>query len=187
MNCYKALNKQELSNGNFSIVPIRFEDRFAIMKWRNEQLYHLRQKQPLTVEDQDNYFTNVVSQLFEKDQPSQILFSFLENGQCIGYGGLVHINRIDQNAEISFIMDTVLESEHFKVNWSNFLKLIEIVALFELNLHKLFVYAFDLRPHLYVSLEQEKYFLDARLTEHCFYDDRFFDVVIYSKILSTKK
>jgi len=78
MNCYKALNKQEFSNGNFSIVPIRYEDRFAIMKWRNEQLYHLRQKQPLSADDQDNYFNKVVSKIFDADLPNQFLFSYLD-------------------------------------------------------------------------------------------------------------
>jgi hypothetical protein len=92
---YKVLHKQQFSVGNFSIVPIRFDDRHVIMKWRNEQLYHLRQQKPLTVEDQDTYFNTVVSKLFDQEQPNQILFSFLENGICIGYGGLVHINWID--------------------------------------------------------------------------------------------
>lgn len=105
---YKVLQQNSFSYGSISIVPIRYEDRFDIMKWLNEQIYHLRQKQPLTVEDQDNYFTNIVSKLFDQDQPNQILFSYLENDTCIGYGGLVHINWIDQNAEISFIMNTVL-------------------------------------------------------------------------------
>jgi hypothetical protein len=43
MSSYKVLNKQVFSSGNFSIVPIRIEDRFEIMKWRNEQIYYLRQ------------------------------------------------------------------------------------------------------------------------------------------------
>ena len=29
------------------------------MKWRNEQLYHLRQLKPLIKSEQDNYFNNV--------------------------------------------------------------------------------------------------------------------------------
>ena len=49
MNCYKALNNQEYSFNEYSIVPIRSQDRFSIMKWRNEQIYHLRQDKPLTV------------------------------------------------------------------------------------------------------------------------------------------
>lgn len=182
MNCYNALHKQEFADRNFSIVPIRYEDRFAIMKWRNEQLYHLRQKQPLTVEDQEAYFSNTVSKLFDIKQPSQLLFSFLENGLCIGYGGLVHINWVDKNAEISFIMDTSLEKLNFQQHWHTFLSLIEKVAFAELNLHKIFTYAFDLRPQLYGVLESSGYKREATLKEHCFFEGIYKDVVIHSKI-----
>ena len=64
MRTYKALNNQVHSEGIYSIVPIRFEDRLDIMKWRNEQIYHLRQSQPLTIQDQDNYFNTIVNKLF---------------------------------------------------------------------------------------------------------------------------
>ena len=43
-----------------------------------------------------------------------VLFNYLHNGKCIGYGGLVHINWIDKNAEVSFIMDTELEENYFE-------------------------------------------------------------------------
>lgn len=183
MNSYKVLNKQIFTVGDYSLVPIRFEDRMDIMKWRNEQIYHLRQSKPLTEEDQNNYFKNVVSKLFDREQPDQILFSFLKNGVCIGYGGLVHINWVDKNAEISFIMDTCLENDLFQDFWSEYLSLIEMVAFNELSLHKVYVYAFDLRPHLYEVLVSNKYFLDARLKEQCFFNGRFIDVVIHSKIV----
>ena len=163
MSCYKALNKQEYSNNEFSIVPIRYEDRMDIMKWRNEQIYHLRQNKPLTIEDQENYFINVVSKLFRHEQPNQILFSYLENGVCIGYGGLVNINWIDKNAEISFIMDTGLEKENFSKHWNNFLGLIGQVAFNELKLYKIFTFAFDLRPHLYASIEYSGFVKEATL------------------------
>lgn len=182
MKSYKVLNRQIFSQGEFSIVPIRFEDRLDIMKWRNEQIYHLRQAKPLTLEDQNAYFENVVSKLFDQEQPNQILFSFLKNDKCIGYGGLVHINWIDRNAEISFIMDTELEAIHFHEYWSLYLNLIEQVAFKETLFHKLYVYAFDLRPHLYDVLVNNNYFLDAQLKEHCFFKGKFIDVLIHSKI-----
>ena len=182
MKHYKALNKQVYTEGIYSLVPVRFEDRMDIMKWRNEQIYHLRQSKPLTAEDQDNYFNNVVSKLFNEDQPDQILFSFLKNGECIGYGGLVHINWVDKNAEISFIMDTRLEVNKFQEMSQSFLKLIEEVAFQNLTLHKIYIYAFDLRPHLYDVLLSQNYFLDAHLNEHCFFNGEFIDVVIHSKI-----
>lgn len=182
MATYKVLNRQVYTSGNYSIAPIRMEDRYAIMKWRNEQIYHLRQNQPLTEADQDAYFENVVAQLFEQDKPNQILFSYLENGECIGYGGLVHINWIDKNAEISFIMDTALEKEHFENHWGIYLKLIEEVAFQELELHKIFTYAFDNRPKLYPALEKAGFKLDARLREHCLFEGKFIDVLIHTKI-----
>ena len=185
MNAYKVLNKQEFIEKNYSIVPIRYEDRMDIMKWRNEQLYHLRQQKPLTSDEQDNYFKTIVSKLYEQEKPNQILFSFLENGVCIGYGGLVHINWVDKNAEISFIMDTKLENNRFNELWSIYLSLIEQLAFAELKFHKIYTYAFDLRPNLYLVLEQSGYSKEAVLKEHCFFENSFIDVLIHSKIINS--
>ncbi len=181
---YKVLRQQSFSEGEYSIVPIRQEDKMVIMQWRNDQLYHLRQAAPLTVEDQNRYFRNVVNSLFEQERPSQILFSYLKNGECIGYGGLVHINWTDKNAEISFIMKTELESNYFDFNWGKYLDLIEKVGFDELKFHKLFVYAFDVRPHLYRAIEKKGYRKEAVLKEHCFYQGDFKDVIIHTKISS---
>lgn len=179
------MSNSTFEEGAFSIVPLRYEDRLDILKWRNEQIYHLRQNKPLTVEDQEKYFNTVVDTLFNKDQPSQILFSYLENGKCIGYGGLVHINWIDKNAEISFIMDTALEKDNFHANWAEYLSLIEKVAFEDLKFHKIFTYAFDLRPHLYLALQDASFIEETRLKDHCFFDGRYIDVVIHSKINRT--
>ena len=184
MREYKALTQQTYKNGEFAIVPIRHEDRFEIMKWRNEQIYHLRQSEPLTVDKQDAYFDNTITSLFNQEKPNQILFSFLEGNECIGYGGLVHINWIDRNAEVSFIMNTRLEEASFAEIWSIFLNCLEQVAFGELGFHKIFIYAFDLRPHLYDVLELNGYFMDARLKDHCFFQGDFKDVLIYSKLMN---
>ena len=179
---YKVLNKNKFCVRDYCIVPIRYRDRFNIMKWRNEQIYHLRQAEPLTEEMQNNYFNNVVSTLYEQEEPSQLLFSYLEKEKCIGYGGLVHINWIDRNAEISFIMDTQLEKEEFEKHWGFFLDLLQQVAFGELKLHKIYTYAFDLRPHLYKAVEAKGFFKDAVIKEHCLFDGTYKDVVIHSKI-----
>ena len=177
---YACLQQQEYHLGDYSIVPLRYEDRFSIMKWRNEQIYHLRQTKPLTEDDQQRYFDHVVSKLFDNPNPDQILFSYLEKGVCIGYGGLVHINWIDHNAEVSFIMDTKLEKEHFMKHWSNYLTMLKELAFIDVGFHKLYVYAFDLRPHLYTALEANGFVREATLKEHCFYQGTYKDVVIHS-------
>ena len=181
MYLYKCLSNQVFTNLEYSIVPLRFEDRYDIMKWRNEQMYHLRQTLTLTNEMQDNYFKNVIKSLYDQEKPSQILFSYLKSGKCIGYGGLVHINWTDKNAEISFIMATELEKESFQSHWVTFLKLIEICAFGNLHLHKIYTFAFDLRPKLYLALLESNYIEEVRLKEHCFFQDEFIDIVIHSK------
>ena len=140
----------------------------------------MRQAHPLTEDDQQRYFDNVVSKLYDNPNPDQILFSYLENGSCIGYGGLVHINWIDRNAEISFIMDTRLEAEHFAEHWNNYLTMLKSVAFDDLDLHKIYTYAFDLRPHLYTMLEANGFTREATLKEHCFFNGAYKDVVIHS-------
>ena len=178
---YKCLKKQVFNHGHYTIVPIRSEDRYLIMKWRNEQMYHLRQSEQLTKEIQDSYFENVVSHLFDQDQPVQLLFSYLENNKCVGYGGLVHINWIDRNAELSFIMDTKLERNNFQTHWFNFLKLIENVAFEEMDFHKIYTYAYDLRENLYSVIESCGFVQEARLKEHIIYKNKLIDVIIHSK------
>ena len=178
---YKVLNQQVFTNGNYSIVPIRNEDRFHIMRWRNEQIYHLRQSEPLTVEKQDNYFNMTIASLFNEEKPNQILFSFLEGNECIGYGGLVHINWIDKNAELSFIMETQREKEAFNFYWSEFLACIEKVAFEELSFHKIYTYAFDLRPKLYPILEEAGFQKEAVLRDHILFNGTYADVVLHYK------
>lgn len=182
MRHYKPLNSQSFAVDEYSIVPLRDEDKYDIMNWRNEQIYHLRQKSPLTKKSQEQYFATTISELFQQEHPDQLLFSFLRQKKCIGYGGLVHINWFDRNAEISFIMNTHLEKNEFHKNWSIYLSLLEKMAFEELNFNKIYVYAFDLRPHLYEVLESEHYFLDARLKNHVRYENEYIDVVIFSKL-----
>lgn len=181
MRAYKCLIKQTFSLNNFQIVPIRDQDKYDIMQWRNEQIYHLRQSKPLDKESQDRYFDNVISRIFEKENPDQILFSYINNGKCIGYGGLVHINWVDKNAEISFIINTELEKKYFHKHWEIFLTLIEDLSFKSLLFHKIFVYAFDLRENLYQVLEKSLYLKEARLKDHIFFNGKYIDVLIYSK------
>ena len=179
---YKVLKNNSFKSGNYLLVPIRYEDRLAIMKWRNKQIYHLRQNKILKIEDQNEYFQKSISTLFIEEKPSQLLFSFLENDICIGYGGLVHINWRSKEAEVSFIMATELEADYFEKNWVTFLHLLEKVAFMDMKFHKLVTYAFDLRPHLYKALESSKYIEEARLKDHYLFKNKFIDVVIHAKI-----
>lgn len=181
---YQCLEKEKFTESVFSLVPIRWEDRYEIMQWRNEQIYHLRQDKLLTREDQDAYFENTISKLFGQKQPKQILFSLLKEEKCIGYGGLVHIDWKQRIAEVSFLMDTKLEKVQFKKLWLLYLNMIEKVAFSELDLVKIYVYAFDLRPHLYPILTLSGFVFDERIKNKIQYKNNCIDVVIHSKYIS---
>jgi len=178
---YKPLRKQTYSIGDYSIVPIRDQDKYDIMQWRNEQMYHLRQNELLTKEKQVDYFKNVVAKLFEQEKPDQLLFSYLKNNQCIGYGGLVHIDWDKKTAELSFIMDTKLEEKEFEKHWLNFIHLIQKVAFQDLNFNYIFTYAYDLRPHLYPVLEKAGFKQTKRIKNAINIDNKPVDVVTHQK------
>ena len=109
-----------------------------------------------------------------------LLAEYEENGRCIGYGGLVHINWTDRHAEVSFLMETEREEKEFALHWTQYLELLREVAFSQLKLHKLFTYAFDLRPHLYPVLEACGFVREATLKEHCLFEGSYKDVVIHS-------
>jgi len=179
---YTCLSQQEFTNGSYKLVPIRDEDKYAIMQWRNEQINILRQKEPLTKEKQDEYFTNVVAKLFDQQQPNQLLFSFLKNDVLIGYGGLVHINWESRNAEISFITETKKNSDtkQFIKDWTHYLRIIKKVADLNLDFIKIYTYAYDIRPHLYPILIENDFVEEARLKNHIAINNQLYDVLTHS-------
>ena len=180
---YKCLTQQEFSNAEYKLVPIRYEDRYEIMKWRNEQIYHLRQKEPLTAKQQDAYFENVVAKLCDQEQPNQILFSFLKNEELIGYGGLVHVNWNSKHAEISVLFNTLLNKVSYKSLATIFICLIEEVGI-KLEMNKIYTYGYDFDDSRFEPVYKSGFILDALLHEHVVVNDKLVPVRIYSKILS---
>jgi len=176
---YKCLSKNKFPIGEYIIIPLRFEDRIDIMKWRNEQMYHLRQDKPLTEKSQEDYFNGTVAKLFDQENPNQILFSYLKNDKCIGYGGLVHINWNERTAEVSFIMETSLEGNEFDLHWSTYLYLLKKIAFEELKLKSLHTYAYDLRPFLYPTLEKNNFKLKEHLKDEIEIDGKKKDIFIH--------
>jgi RimJ/RimL family protein N-acetyltransferase len=69
----------------------------------------------------------------------------------------------------------------FEKNWEIFLNLIQKIAFEEVHFHKIYTFAFDLRPRLYAALTHEGFKEEARLSEHVRHLDTFIDVLIHSK------
>lgn len=182
---YKCLPKQSFSVGSKTLLPIMHKDRFTIMHWRNEQINILRQKELLTAEKQDNYFTNVISHLFDQTSPDQILFGFYEKEILIGYGGLVHIDWESRNAEISFITSTERNNkdEVFSDDFSNFLKLVFLLAFDTLNFIKLHTTFYDIQHRLLYKkvIEEQGFISEGRMENHIMINGKIENVLIYSR------
>lgn len=154
---YKVLNKNLYEYEDYKIIPVRFKDRYKIMKWRNDQLYHLRQTEKITREEQDYYFNEILLPQKKKYNPDQIIFSLFHKSRFVGYGGLVHINWKTMDAEVSLVIDTFLEKLFFSKYWDAFLKLLDEVLMDLGNFNKIYTYAFDLRPKIYEVLEKNNF------------------------------
>lgn len=182
MNHYKALSQQSFELGSLRLVPIQDEDKYLIMEWRNEQMFHLRQNKELSRADQQHYFQTIVRPLFSQEKPDQILFSLLEEDTCIGYGGLVHLDWYKLEAEVSFLMNTSLESKRFEELWSKFLKILKVVAFDQLALVRIFTYAYDLRENLYPPILENHFKLTRRIPNVLRESNRSYDVLIHTKL-----
>lgn len=178
---YSILKRQEFVFGEYKILPIRGEDKFLIMQWRNEQLDILRQQDLLTSKQQAEYFQNVVIPDFEALKPRQILFSYFFQNELIGYGGLVHIQWMDQRAEVSFLLQTDRNKDiHlFKHDYGVYLRLIKEVAFQEMRFNKLTTEAFDLRPYLIEALEENGFIQEGRLRRHNLIGGKFVDSLLH--------
>lgn len=162
LNHKKAWEAEE-----YLLVPLREEDILLIKQWRNDQIDVLRQKNPLTDEDQKKYYHTVLCPLFGAKRPEQILFSLLLNGRCIGYGGLVHIDWSKGQAEVSFLVDSerARDARAYGRDFRVFLSVIKGIAFDELHLAKLVTETYDSRP-IYISILEENGFVVERWEKH---------------------
>jgi RimJ/RimL family protein N-acetyltransferase len=154
------------ADDRYQLRPIHWNDRDAIREWRNAQIDVLRQQNPLSASEQDNYFLNIVLPQLTQEQPEQILFAFLEDSQLVGYGGFVHIVWSDQCAEVSFLTDIDRSQHHvFSEDWSEYLDLLVQLAR-GIGFHKLTTETYGIRTELIEILENFGFTQEGILRDH---------------------
>jgi RimJ/RimL family protein N-acetyltransferase len=154
------------ADSRYQLRPIHWDDRDAIRQWRNAQIDVLRQINPLSASEQDDYFSNIVQPQLTQEQPAQILLAFLEDSQLVGYGGFVHIVWSDQRAEVSFLTDIKRSEQNvFSEDWSEYLNLLVQLAQ-KVGFNKLTTETFSIRPELIEILENFGFTQDGHLRDH---------------------
>jgi len=178
---YACLKEQVFTSGQYQLVPIRHEDLLDIKRWRNDQMTILRQNEVLTNEIQQKYYEKVLKPSFSEKQPKQILFSYLQDGTCIGYGGIVHIDWPSHRGELSFLLDTqkAEDPSAYSHDFGIYLELIKKAAFNDLKFHRLFTETFDIRP-LHISiLEKHGFIYEGRMKDHTFIENHYVDSLIH--------
>ena len=139
MKKYSFLETNRKYFKNYSLVPLRKSDIQNIRRWRNKQIQILRQKTPLSKNDQNHYYENTIKKSFIKPKPNLILFSFLYCKKCIGYGGLVHMNWKLKTGEVSFVTNTKISKskKDYQNHFSIFLNLLFKISFDDIKLHTL--------------------------------------------------
>jgi RimJ/RimL family protein N-acetyltransferase len=178
---FTCLKKNVQQTGDYKIVPLQEQDIFQIKDWRNEQIEILRQNKVLTDTDQNNYFKNIVNPSFTEKYPDIILFSFLLNELCIGYGGLTNISWLDKRAELSFLLNTkrIDDKNLYEQEFSTFISLIKKVAFDDLGFNRIFTETFDIRSHHISILEKNGFALEGRMKQHTLIKGQFTDSLIH--------
>ena len=177
---YHCLSQKEYQKGEYSLVPLRHDDILQVRKWRNDQRRILRQQKQLSIAQQNRYFEEEVKPTYRRKEPEMILFSFLKDGECIGYGGLVHIDWHVRKAEVSFLLATerMEDDDLFQGEFARFLTLLFRVRE-ELQLHRLHSELFDIRPKMVEVLQAFGFHLEGLLKDHALVDGEYVDSLIY--------
>lgn len=181
---YIALKNNEWMLDNYTVLPLREQDIYDIMHWRNSQVDVLRQEKKLTRTDQEAYFQKIVQPGFAQASPGMMLFSFLQNDSCIGYGGLTNMSWTHKRAELSFLLDTerVSNDAVYKKDFSAFITLMKSILFTDLQFNRLFTETFDIRP-LHISiLEENGFVLEGRMRQHVLIDGIKTDSLIHGFI-----
>ena len=168
MKTYTCLRADSYTIGEFSIIPVQSGHIEAIRQWRNSQLNVLRQVAPISQQQQQSYYENLIWPSMSEAAPANILVSFLNCGTPIGYGGLVHIAWEDLRAEVSFLLDPerAANASTYSKDFSCFLNLIKRLAFDDLGLHRLFTETYDVRPVHIATLEETGFAREGVMRDH---------------------
>ncbi|MBA2369553.1 MAG: GNAT family N-acetyltransferase [Candidatus Protochlamydia sp.] len=165
---------------SYQMTAIREKDMEDIRVWRNAQIEVLRQKTSISEESQKIYFSNAVIPTFSQKEPQQMLFSFLFQEDCIGYGGLTNIDWEAKRAEVSFLVDPKrINPLQYAKDYQQFLSLLCFIAFNELKFHRLFTETFAFRKEHQKILEDFGFKKEGILRDHVWKQHQWYDSIMH--------
>lgn len=178
---YACLPKPVIRGGDLSLMAVQPEHIEPIRLCRNAQMEVLRQSAPISSDEQVAYYAATIWPDMARPQPRNIIFTYLERDEFVGYGGLVHIAWQHRRAEVSFLLEPQLAGVErtYTRYFSAFLRLIQSVAFQDLKLHRLFTETYATRAHHISVLEASGFALEGRMRDHVRIQDEPVDSLIH--------
>lgn len=169
----------------YSIRNINHDDIFKIKKIRNEQMDVLRQTKLLTDSNQEKWFNDIILPSY-KSKTKTLNFTILYDNKFIGYGGLVYIDYVNKNAEVSFLVEKkrTKNNKLFEQDFSFFLNFIINYSYRNLKLHKLHTETFEFRKRAILILEKYGFKKEGVLKEQILFKNSFINSIKHGLILN---
>ena len=149
--------------------PLRRVDIEPLRRFRNEQIDVLRQAEPISREQQQRWFDDVVVPAQREARPPMILVSILDDaGRFAGYGGLTNVDWAARRAEVSFLVDPerAADPDTYGGDMTSFLRFLADWAFRDLGLNRLFAETYAFRDLTIELLEQAGFVREGRLRQH---------------------
>ena len=165
-----------------ALRAIEPKDLEALKDWRNDQDFrkHFREYRELNDIDQINWLERI------SKNKNDFMFSIIElsTGKLIGACGLLYTDWIIRSSDFSFYIgkDRKYIDEEYAIDASQ--TLIEY-GFKDLNLNKIWMelYEFDKRKIEFFT-KKLKFKKEGTLRENCFFDGKYFDSLIISRLKS---
>lgn len=156
--------------GPFTVDELAERDIEALRVWRNAQTSVLRQRDPISPEQQRRWYDEVVRPTHASASPSFLLVAMRRagGGDLVAYGGLTNVSWPDRRAEVSFLADTavVADDAAYREVFLAFLAWLDGCAFDELGLHRLFTETYAYRTFHVSLLEEHGFVPEGRLRHH---------------------
>ena len=181
---YNCLKNSVLNENSFVIKPVSIDDIELIRLWRNQQMDVLRQKKEISNLEQISYFENNITILFNKEKPSQLIFSYFKDNILIGYGGLVNLSWDDKRAEMSFLLNPIyIKNDYvYKQYFSQFITFMKQINFDQLAFRRLFTETYEHRNFHISILVDSGFKLEGILRDHVFLNNKYINSLIHSII-----
>ncbi|MEO3428959.1 GNAT family N-acetyltransferase [Pelagibius sp. CAU 1746] len=178
---YRCMPRAEIADGRYAVRAVEPAHIEAIRRWRNAQIDVLRQAAPISPQQQADYYAREIWPTKQAAEPRNILLIYLEDGEPIGYGGLVHIAWEHRRAEISFLLDPAVPRSDAELGalFAQFLKLMKELAFRDLGFIRLHTETYAIRHVHIATLEACGFRREGCLRHHVIIGGRPTDALLH--------